>query len=376
MINLEKHLHIICPDIPYPVNYGAVFDVLYKIKSLHKAGIQLHLHCFDSGERHEKELERYAVEVNYYSRRDGHKGFSFRLPFIVGSRIHPKLAENLLQDNHPILMEGIQTSFLAHDPRFSNRKIVIRAQRLEYKSYCDLKEHTWHPLKRFYYSHEGRLLKAYEEHTFKSIPVCCISESDRFQLQQNMSTKQVIRIPVFLPFQQVVCNEGIGSYCLYHGNLSEPGNEKAAFYLLKYVFNELPIPFVIAGKNPSRSLLMTAKRSKFHCVVENPTEAELQDMIEKAQVNILPSFDRSGIKLKLLNALFNGRHCVVNEATVEGTGLEPATHIASSARAFKSILIQLYHQPFPPEEIVLRKQLLEKEYNNELNAKRLIQWIW
>ena len=99
-------------------------------------------------------------------------------------------------------------------------------------------------------------------------------------------------------------------------------------------------------------------------------------MIEKAQVNILPSFDGKGIKVKLLNALFNGRHCIVNDATVEGTGLEPATHIASSARGFKSILIQLYHQPFPPEEVVLRKQLLEKEYNNELNVKRLIQWIW
>jgi hypothetical protein len=375
-MNTEKHLHIICFDIPFPVNYGAVFDLFYKIKSLYNAGIQLHIHCFQSGRAVEEELNRYGVEVNYYQKREGHKGFSFRLPYIVGSRIHPDLAAKLLLDDHPILMEGIHTSFIAHDPRFKNRKLFIRAQHLENKAYAELKRSSWHPIRRFYYSHESKLLQAYEQQTFRAIPVCCVSENDKAALQLKMHAKQVIRIPYFLPFQQVASNEGIGSYCLYHGNLSEPANEKAAFYLLNHVFNDLKIPFVIAGKNPSRRLLYAAKRSKFHCLVENPTEAEIQDMIEKAQVNILPSFDRQGIKLKLLNALFNGRHCVVNEATVEGTGLESATHIASTSRGFKSILAQLYHHAFGEEEIKLRKQLLEKEYNNELNAKRLIQWIW
>jgi len=375
-MNTEKHLHIICFDIPYPVNYGAVFDVFYKIKSLHKAGVRIHLHCFDSDRGPQEELNRYAVEVNYYERRHGHKGFSFRLPYCVGSRIHPDLAEKLLKDDYPILMEGIHTSYLAHDARFSKRKMVIREQHLEYKTYLELIKSSWHPIKRLYFSHEGKLLKDYEQRTFRTIPVCCVSEMDKSELLLRMHARQVIRIPYFLPFQQIVSNEGIGSYCLYHANLSVPENEKAAFFLLEQVFNDIPIPLVITGKNPSGRLLRAAKRSSFHCLVENPTEAEMQDMIEKAHVNILPSFEQNGVKLKLLNALFNGRHCVVNQATVEGSGLESATHIASNARAFKSILAQLYHQPFCQEEIILRKHLLEKEYNNELNANRLIQWIW
>ena len=118
-MSIEKHLHIICFDIPYPVNYGAVFDVYYKIKSLHKAGIQIHLHCFDSDAGPQEELNRFAVEVNYYERSHGHKGFSFRLPYCIGSRIHPGLAEKLLNDDYPILMEGIYTSYLAHDPRIA-----------------------------------------------------------------------------------------------------------------------------------------------------------------------------------------------------------------------------------------------------------------
>ena len=36
-------------------------------------------------------------------------------------------------------------------------------------------------------------------------------------------------------------------------------------------------------------------------------------MIAKAQINILPSYTHTGIKIKLVNAIFNGRHCLVNE---------------------------------------------------------------
>ena len=41
------------------------------------------------------------------------------------------------------------------------------------------------------------------------------------------------------------------------------------------------------------------------CLIANPSEEEIQDLISKAQVNILPSFNCTGVKLKLLTALFN-----------------------------------------------------------------------
>ena len=41
-----------------------------------------------------------------------------------------------------------------------------------------------------------------------------------------------------------------------------------------------------------------------------------------------------------------------------------------------SIILQLYHQPFTKEEIILRKQLLGTTYDNEKNTRQLIQWLW
>jgi len=77
---LDKHLHIVCLDVPYPPDYGGVFDLYYKIKSLSEAGIKIHLHCFEYGLGKQKELDVYCVEVQYYPRNPGPKGIVMAVP--------------------------------------------------------------------------------------------------------------------------------------------------------------------------------------------------------------------------------------------------------------------------------------------------------
>ena len=52
-------------------------------------------------------------------------------------------------------------------------------------------------------------------------------------------------------------------------------------------------------------------------------------MLFRSQINMLITYQSTGLKLKLLYALFNGRHCMVNKEMVEGTGLEDNTQIIS-----------------------------------------------
>jgi hypothetical protein len=163
---------------------------------------------------------------------------------------------------------------------------------------------------------------------------------------------------------------------LYHGNLSVPENEKAAVWLLTHVFPKIRIPLVVAGKDPSNRLDKMAHLCQHTCLVANPSGTEINELVRKAHINILPSFSTTGIKLKLLHALFEGRHCVTNEAMVKGTGLEPACHIGMNATAMASIITQLHHQPFTQEEIRLRRKLLGDTYNNARNAERLIPYLW
>jgi hypothetical protein len=104
---VDRKLHIVCHDVPYPPDYGGVFDLFYKIRTLHEEGIKIHLHCFTSGRVEQPILKTLCEEVYYYPRRTGHKGFSHQLPYIVCSRSNPELLERLLQDEYPILLEGV-----------------------------------------------------------------------------------------------------------------------------------------------------------------------------------------------------------------------------------------------------------------------------
>ena len=373
---MEKHLHIISFDVPYPVNYGGACDVFYKLVALHQQGIQVHFHCFEYGRGVQPALDQYCASVHYYKRAIGHKGFSAHLPYIVSSRINETLFSNLLKDDHPILMEGIHCTYLLHDPRFAQRRCFVRLHNVEYQYYRELFHSSSHIIRKAYYRIESGLLRSYEKATASRAVFLGITEADNEIYRQELGCKQIRELPLFIPPWKLECQEGMGSYCFYHGDLNVDANEKAAGWLLDKVFSELEIPLVLAGKNPSKRLIEKGHANNYTCLVPNPSEKEMQDMIAKAHIHVLPSYTQTGMKIKLLNALYNGKHCVVNHATINGTGLESLCSIAETATEFAEKITTLYHQPFTKEAAMHRKELLLQKFNNEQNARELIHQIW
>lgn len=321
-------------------------------------------------------LNKYCEEVHYYCRHEGHKGFSHRLPYIVCSRSNGQLLDRLLEDDYPILLEGVHCTYLLNDERFEGRKIVLRLHNVEYQYYRQLYLSEKSLLKKIYYLHESNLLRQYEQRIAAKVKILAVSPKDREQYIQEFGAPDIDTIPVFLPFEQVLSKEGTGCFCLYHGNLSVAENEQVVLWLLKKVITDTEMPFVISGKNPSAKLSRLIAQYPQACLIPNPSEEELQDLIAKAQVNILPSFNCTGIKLKLLNALFNGRHCIVNQDAVEGTGLQATCHVATSAEAIRELLHELCARPFTQDEILLRKKVLEGLYDQKANLEKLMQAIW
>jgi hypothetical protein len=373
---VDKHLHIVCLDVPYPVDYGGVFDLFQKVKGLHAAGVTIHLHCFEYGRGEQPALNEYCAEVRYYARCEGHKGFSHKLPYIVCSRSSSQLLDRLLQDDYPILLEGVHCSYLLNDERFAGRQIVLRLHNVEYQYYRQLYHSERSLLKKLYYLHESNLLRSYENRIAGKVKILAVSEKDREQYRTEFGAGNIQTLPVFLPFEEVTTREGTGCFSLYHGNLSVPENEQAVAWLLKNVFSALELPLIISGKKPSARLVRLIGQFPMACLIANPSQEELQDLIAKAQVNILPSFNCTGIKLKLLNALYNGRHCIVNHGMVDGTGLEPLCHVVEGADQMRSRIEEVYTQPIRPDEIATRKRLLMGTYDNRKNIGRLLQSIW
>lgn len=375
---MEKHLHIIDFTVPYPADYGGVIDLFWKLPALQKAGVQIHLHCFNYGRGEQKELNKYCVSVQYYQRNTGVKGFSKSIPYIVSSRKNELLFNNLLQDDYPIFMEGVHSTYLLNDKRFKQRKKFVRIHNVEYDYYNHLAQTASSFVKKMYYLRESKLLKNYEfSMAKKATAFWGVTKKDVDVYRNELGCNNIDFLPLYLPNNwDIQIKEGIGGYCLYQADLSVDANERAAIWLLKEVFSTMELPLVIAGKNPSEKLEQLAHSFNHTCIVANPNEQEMQDMIAKAHINILPSYSNTGIKLKLLNALFNGRHCVVNDATVEGTGLEKLCHIANDATTMQHTIEQLFSQSFSNCEIGMRKELLNKIFNNDNNAAQQVEWIW
>lgn len=376
---MSDHLHIVCLDTPWPADYGGAIDMMNRIRALKKLGIAIHLHYFSYNERGTpNELNQFCESIQVYERKKRHQGLSSKLPYIVASRMNDDLVKNLRADNYPIILEGLHCTGVLSQLDLQQRKVVVRMHNEESIYYKELARAESSILKKLYFLRESRLIRKYSHHLAEDCLYACISGEDIHAFKEEYHLPHVKQVPIFPSWQQVNSEEGMGNLCLYHGNLSVPENEKAAIWLLRNVFTQIRKPFVIAGKNPTRRLRKMAHLCQHTCLVADPSETEMNDLVRKAHINVLPGFNRevTGIRLKLLHALFEGRHCIVNESMVKGTGLEGACHTGTTANAFASIIAQLYQQPFTEEEIRLRKRLLGDTYDNEKNARQLIQYLW
>ena len=376
---MSRHLHIVCLDVPWPADYGGAIDMMNRIMQLKKMDIKIHLHYFSYNERGTpNELNQFCESIHVYERKKGHHGLSLHLPYIVASRINPELIDNLRADNYPILLEGLHCTGVLSYLDIQNRKVVVRMHNDESTYYKELARAELSLPKKFFFYRESKLISKYTAGLPASCTYACLSHTDAQVFREQFHLSHVKYLSVFPTWQEVKGEEGMGNLCLYHGNLSVPENEKAAIWLLEKVFTQIRKPFVIAGKKPSRRLQKIAHLCQHTCLVADPSETEMNDLIRKAHINVLPSFNKNvtGIRLKLLHALYEGRHCIVNAPMVDGTGLEAACHMGTTANAFASIIAQLYHQPFTPEEINLRKKMLCENFQNERNARQLMQYLY
>jgi glycosyltransferase involved in cell wall biosynthesis len=363
-------------DVPYPADYGGAYAIFYKLRSLAEKGIKIHLHCFEYGRGQQKELNKYCEKVYYYPRNEGPKGFSFKIPYIVSSRNNIDLWNRLQKDKYPVLLEGLHCSYGIYADLLKDRNIVLYLHNVEHEYYKQLSKWESSLVKKTYFHHESRLLEKYEKQLANRYTIVTLTEKDKLTYKRKFGANQIFHLPLFVNEGSVQSLTGNGNYALYHGNLSVAENEKAAAWLLQKVFNDIDIPFVIAGKNPPERLIKLSHKKTNTCIVANPNQIEMDDLIKKAQLHVMPSFTNSGIKLKLINALFNGRHVIANDAMTEGTGLESLCHMANNAALMKYHVYRLFQTPFSLEDINKRTALLSRMFDRDKNTDILIRLLF
>jgi len=367
-----KYLHIISFNIPHPADYGGVIDIFYKIKALRAVGVQVILHCFEYGRQPSKELEDLCFKVYYYHRKSGLKYFLSSDPYIVATRSANTMPKNLLRDSFPVLFEGLHTTGLLEQSRAAHKLILVRAHNIEHNYYQALSKSENQIYRKLFLRTESRKLRSYEAKLRFADYILGIAKHETSYFEKKFGN--ALFIPAFHRFEEVSSLEGSGDYILFHGNLGVAENSEMFLKLTGDVLAHIGIPVIVAGKNPSKRFLKKLAVYPQIRIYTNPSDEELDELIQNAHVNLLHTEQATGIKLKLLHALFAGRHCMVNPQMVEGTGLSHLCIIERKGEDLGEMLEKTMAKPITRTQLLERKKAL-KEFSNRAGAEKILRLI-
>ena len=228
-------------------------------------------------------------------------------------------------------------------------------------------------VRKAWFAAESIRLRRYEKVLHNATIILAISEGDCRDMADRFPRTELLG-----PFHgndKVETQTGIGNYALYHGKLSVAENDRAARYLATKVFSETDYPLLIAGSNPGKLLKRLVDRQKNIELIENPASDEIDKLIAEAHINILPAYQPTGLKLKLINALYKGRHLVTNSSMVNGSGYESLCHIVDNSNEMAAMINDLKGKPFSEMLLAERKRMLMEDSARQKGVGRLLKLI-
>lgn len=369
---MNKRLHIVSFDVPYPPNYGGVIDIYYKIKELYQSGVEIYLHIYITKDKKQQAaLKKYCKKVYYYSRKNTLSSLFSLLPFRVKSRSSNEVIQNLRKLEIPILFEGLQSMYALSQYNFKNS--FVRAHNIEHNYFFGLAKSEKNIFKKLSFFIEGKKLKRFEENLTKAKGIFTISPFEQKYFFEKFNEKSHY-IPAFHEANFNYNPSKKGNFVLFHGDLRVTDNIKAALFLID-VYKNAEFKLVIASSVFPSSIVKEVNKHKNIFLKDIPTQNHLDELMEKAHINTLISFQKTGIKLKLLNTLYKGKFIIVNNPLIEDTGLESLCFEGNSKEEIINISRKLFPLEFSKTEQEKRVLTL-KQFAPKEAAKKIIDIIY
>lgn len=365
----KKEIQIVAFNNPYPPDFGGAIDVYFKIKALAALGVKIDLHIYHNKRDDISGLKPYCQNIKLYKQNTQITKHLSMLPYSVSSRNSKALYENLKQKNAPILFESLRTCAILNHP--FKQKVAIRCHNIEHYYCWGLFKSEKNLIKKLAFFLESLKFKNFESILKKADFLLPISHYEYSYYSRNFSTASYY-LPVFQGGKRKVSQSGFGKYALYHGDLSTADNVKSAFFLVD-VFKDLNYPLIIASSFLPKKLYKRVKNYKnitFDLILN---ESQLEKLIQNAQINTLYSFQKSGTKLKVFNALFNGRHCIVNKNIVDDPEIISICEVAENKKDYKIKVENLFQKEFLDDKT---RDAVLKKYDSKLNAQKLVKLLF
>jgi hypothetical protein len=366
----NRPLHIISFDNPFPPDYGGVIDVFFKIRALHKSGHDIYLHCFvEDRDQIAQELRSITKKIWFYKKNRNPFFMFSKIPFAVKSRFDSNLVANINSIDAPILFEGLQATMLLNKVDLGDRKLLLRLHNIEsaYFSGTAKSEKNW--FRKFLYFSEAVKYRKYEKIISRFDAVFALSVLEHEWVQAFSGNS--VYVPVFHGNEPIADLSDFGYFSLYHGDLRLADNRKSAEFLIN-AFKNTGSKFVVAsgkGEFFINSRIKNASNIEF---IKIKNQSELDNLLQKAHINVLVSFQQSGTKLKLVNSLFKSRFCLINRNIVDDPKIMDLCETAETEADFINKIRLLSQTPFHPGN---RKSVLDEILDDTKNARKISEFL-
>lgn len=367
----DKKLHFISMDVPFPPNYGGIIDVFYKLKAFHQLGAKIYLHVFGFKNEELNDLKIYAEEVYFYPINQNPFYIFNQKPISVQSRNGQLLFENLQKNSAPIFFESLKTTSVLNVFQLDNYPKFLRLHNIEQNYFGGLAKSETNLFKRFLFRQEAKKYNRYEQILNHFDQIFTISKAEQNYIYSKYQKGNFV--PVFHGNEDFKNLKGKGKYALYHGDLRAADNCKVVEFLIE-VFKEIDFPLIIASSTKEKwvkSKIGEVKHVKFIHLIDYK---HLQELFADAHINVAWSFQESGTKLKVVNALFNSRFSVINDKVIDDEKISDLCIKVKTKSELILAINQLKEQSFEASESY--KLVLENYLNDQLNAEIILNEIF
>ncbi|MDX2246613.1 MAG: glycosyltransferase [Bacteroidia bacterium] len=342
---MKKELLFITSQLPYPPFKGGVSTSwnLINYLSQHFRTSMVTLLKWEDPDFEQEFLSKVKLE-DYFSFELNIE----RTPAAVIKSYVKGVPINLVRNYHPVVAEKIHSMvdefdyvFVDHYEMFQyipekiKAKTIMHEHNAEFVMWKRYSEVSTNPLKKLITALESRRIQKYEKQYCSRASMVLANPNDQVIL--NDLTNNVGRIEQIVP-----CGEDFmldwadlqwdntEESLLYIGSLTWEANADGLIWFLNEGWEKLKakrpnVKFYIVGGNPDPRIKDLAAKHKD--IILTGFVDDLEDYYAKCRVFITPLRFGSGVKLKVMNAMFRGIPVVTTPIGSEGMAVENGVHL-------------------------------------------------
>lgn len=387
----------LCHKPPYPCYDGGSMAMHNLSKGLAENGVELKILSFATHKHpspihalNQDYIEQFSPEYMAVAAKTDALTFLVSLfskwPFVFyryySKSIEDKLIELLKTPYDAVVFDGLYTAvYLDVVLKHSHAKCVYRAHNVEYSLWQQKAQNQSNSLKAALFNYFAKQVYSFEKNTLqKAHGLAAISKTDQKQLLAMSPQKLPSE---YIPFgyippttlQASKQNEHIG----FIGALNWQPNIEALHWFLNSIW---PIvlganpnaQFHVAGRDNASGIdFNTYKNLRYWGEVD-----DIQDFYNAVNVIVVPLKTGSGVRIKIIEALYQQKAVVSTTKGAEGLELKSGEHlcIADESNDFANQIINLLNNYKESEAMALsgRKQA-EKEYHYLSAGKKMLNFL-